>query len=85
MFNKKVLIATGVSIVAGYLLFSKNKKNYLADELENIKNYKRYLEKKDFVVLDKKSFKKMNKKRKLGLSAIYNYYHLTKDFVNYLV
>lgn len=84
MNKKQLLILTGVGLTV-YALLSKKKEKFSADELEKINKYKQYLEDKDFVIVDKKKYKKMNKSGLLSISAIPNYYSVAKTIAKYIM
>lgn len=84
--NKKTkfLLFTLASVIVVKQLMKKNER-YSAEELEKINNYKEYLENKDFVVVDKKSFNKLNDNKIFKLSSIPKYYGVAKTVAKFIL
>ncbi|MBU0278052.1 MULTISPECIES: hypothetical protein [unclassified Gemella] len=81
--NKKHLVNLALIGVAVYSLAGKKKEKYSSNELEKINRYSKYLEDKNFVVVDSKKYKKKNKK--LKISNLVKYYPLAKKVVEVLL
>lgn len=85
MTKKQLLILGGISF-ATFLLFKDNKKEkYSTEELEKINNFKSYLEDKDYIVLDKKNYKKLKNGNLLNLASLHNYYSIAKSVAKYVL
>ncbi|MBF0713315.1 hypothetical protein HZY83_01145 [Gemella sp. GH3] len=84
--NKKtkfLLFAVAGAIVVKKLM-NKNER-YSAAELERINDYKNYLEDKNFVVVDKKDFDKLNNKKFFKLSSIPKYYGVARTVAKFIL
>lgn len=81
--NKKQLVTLALIGVATYSLLGKKKERYSSSELEKINRYSKYLEEKNFVVVDSKKYKKNNKK--LKFSSLIKYYPIAKKIAEVLL
>lgn len=84
MNKKQVLILAGLGIGSLIVLRQLMKKNNLSEEeVRKINDYKEYLEKNDYVVVNKKSYKNKDSKW-LSLYSIPSYYSMAKKIYTLL-
>lgn len=82
--NKKLVVAlaAGAGAVVTVKLLKKSK--HSPEELEKIKQYRKYLEEKNFVIVDKKKYNK-SRSQWFSISAIPTYYKVAKVVAKYVL
>lgn len=83
---KNILLLAAVGGVIYTILNSNKQEKYTTNELEKIEKYKKYLEDKNFVIVDKSKFDKLSKKNNkklLSLSSMPKYYAVAKTIAKF--
>ena len=83
--NKKYFLFIAGASIATYVLLKDKKEKYSADEIKKIEEYKQFLEDKDFVIVEKSKFNKLNNNKLLSISSLTNYYSIARTIAKFLV